>query len=141
MTLKELLKLSLEALEGAKVMCATLQEIGIRAGKSAKEVRMNEVLIHDRAIIAIREAIEKGLVDDAQPAQQYTYASTQATMCACCGKHKHTPLRIDAMGGYVCLTCIDQKLGSLLGEFGYPEPEIAEQLQAPTLMENRNENS
>ncbi len=64
-----------------------------------------------------------------QPKQeQYTYASTQATMCACCGKHKHTPLRIDAMGGYVCLTCIDQKLGSLLGEFGYqptpqPQPE------------------
>lgn len=51
----------------------------------------------------------------------YTYASTQATTCAGCGKHKHTPLRIDAMGGYVCLTCIDQKLGSLLDEFGYPE--------------------
>jgi hypothetical protein len=59
-----------------------------------------------------------------QPAQKpNTYASTQATNCAVCGKHKHTPLRIDAMGGYVCLTCIDQKLGSLLGEFGYPKPE------------------
>lgn len=67
----------------------------------------------------------------AQPEQdKYTYASTQATMCAVCGEHKHTPLRIDAMGGYVCLTCIDQKLGSLLGEFGYidqaqPQQEIA----------------
>jgi hypothetical protein len=50
----------------------------------------------------------------------HTYASTQATMCACCGEHKHTPLRIDKMDGYVCLTCIDKKLGSLLGEFGYP---------------------
>ena len=49
----------------------------------------------------------------------YVYASEQATTCAGCGEHKHTPLRIDAMGGYVCLTCIDQKLGSLLGEFGY----------------------
>ncbi|MDI4633331.1 hypothetical protein J7U46_09755 [Pelomonas sp. V22] len=47
-----------------------------------------------------------------------TYSSTQATKCAGCGKHKHTPLRIDAMGGYVCLTCIDKKLGGLLGEFG-----------------------
>lgn len=47
-----------------------------------------------------------------------TYSSTQATNCASCGKHKHTPLRIDAMGGYVCLTCIDTKLGGLLGEFG-----------------------
>jgi len=44
----------------------------------------------------------------------------QATTCAGCGKHKPTPLRIDAMGGYVCLTCIDEKLSSLLGEFGYP---------------------
>lgn len=52
----------------------------------------------------------------------YTYASTQATQCAQCGERKHTPLRIDAMGGYVCLTCIDKKLGSLLGEFGYPAP-------------------
>lgn len=55
----------------------------------------------------------------------YVYASTQATKCAECGEHKHTPLRIDAMGGYVCLTCIDHKLGSLLGEFGYPEPATA----------------
>ena len=53
----------------------------------------------------------------------YTYASTQATNCACCGEYKHTPLRIDAMGGYVCLTCIDRKLGTLLGEFGYPAPQ------------------
>jgi hypothetical protein len=68
----------------------------------------------------------------AQLAQEpTTYSSTQATNCAGCGKHKHTPLRIDAMGGYVCLTCIDQKLGSLLGEFGYPEPP-AQPAQEPT---------
>ena len=54
----------------------------------------------------------------------YTYASTQATTCAGCGKYKHTPLRIDAMDGYVCLTCIDQKLGSVLGEFGYQAPQV-----------------
>lgn len=55
----------------------------------------------------------------------HTYASTQATNCASCGEHKHTPLRIDAMGGYVCLTCIDKKLGGILGEFGYaPDAEI-----------------
>ena len=66
----------------------------------------------------------------------YTYASTQATNCACCGEYKHTPLRIDAMGGYVCLTCIDRKLGTLLGEFGYPapqEPLTDEQLAALVL--------
>ena len=55
--------------------------------------------------------------------QEPTYTSTQATNCAGRGEHKHTPLRIDSMGGYVCLTCIDKKLGSLLGEFGYEQPE------------------
>jgi hypothetical protein len=58
--------------------------------------------------------------DDEHP---YTYASTQATNCAGCGEYKHTPLRIDAMGGYVCLTCIDRRLSTLLGEFGYPAPQ------------------
>lgn len=61
-------------------------------------------------------------LDDEHP---YTYASTQATNCAGCGEYKHTPLRIDAMGGYVCLTCIDRKLGTLLGEFGCPAPQQA----------------
>lgn len=46
-------------------------------------------------------------------ADGYTYKSTQATNCAVCGKHKHTPLRNDTMGGYVCLTCIDQELERL----------------------------
>lgn len=41
------------------------------------------------------------------------YVSTQATSCASCGLHKHTPLRVDWMGGYVCLTCIDRVLESI----------------------------
>ncbi|KWE77245.1 hypothetical protein WL78_00340 [Burkholderia ubonensis] len=44
--------------------------------------------------------------------ESHTYASTQATNCASCGEHRHTPLRIDWMGGYVCLTCIDRELES-----------------------------
>ena len=36
------------------------------------------------------------------------------------------------MGGYVCLTCIDKKLGSLLGEFGYPQP--AQQQEPVTVL-------
>jgi hypothetical protein len=43
-----------------------------------------------------------------------TYKSTQATECAGCGVRKHTPLRRDEMGGYVCLTCIDRRLDALL---------------------------
>jgi len=73
-----------------------------------------------RESAALRAELERLKQEQAEP---YTYASKQATKCAQCGEHKHTPLRIDAMDGYVCLTCIDKKLGSLLGEFGYPEPE------------------
>jgi hypothetical protein len=39
-----------------------------------------------------------------------TYESTQSTNCAVCGERKHTPLRRDEMGGYVCLSCIDKEL-------------------------------
>jgi len=39
-----------------------------------------------------------------------TYSSTQATECAVCGDRKHTPLRRDHMGGYVCLTCVDNHI-------------------------------
>lgn len=46
----------------------------------------------------------------------FTYSSTQSTNCAGCGQHKHTPLRVDAMDGYVCLTCIDKRLEGLLAE-------------------------
>jgi len=68
----------------------------------------------------------------------HSYASTQATMCACCGEHKHTPLRIDKMGGYVCLTCIDKKLGSLLGEFGHPaaQPAVPDAIHHTDLSEH-----
>lgn len=64
--------------------------------------------------------------DDDWHLRGYAYASKQATTCASCGKHKHTPLRIDAMGGYVCLTCIDQKLGALMNEFGYQSEQVGE---------------
>ena len=48
--------------------------------------------------------------------KSYTYASEQATNCAKCGCYKHTPLRVDRMDGYVCLTCIDKELERLLEE-------------------------
>jgi len=67
--------------------------------------------------------------DDDWHLRGYTYASKQATKCAGCGEHRHTPLRIDAMGGYVCLTCIDRKLGGLLGEFGYESRETMDAVE------------
>ena len=72
-----------------------------------------------RAVEPLYAAPPAAQADDDWHLRGYEYASKQATTCAGCGEHKHTPLRIDAMGGYVCLTCIDNKLSSLLGEFGY----------------------
>lgn len=37
-------------------------------------------------------------------------AIEQRAACAVCGEVKHTTLRRDEMGGYVCLACIDKKL-------------------------------
>ena len=51
--------------------------------------------------------------DDDWHLRGYAYASKQATNCAQCGEYRHTPLRVDAMDGYVCLTCIDKKLDEL----------------------------
>ncbi|MFI8572072.1 hypothetical protein ACIGEO_11190 [Stenotrophomonas bentonitica] len=82
----------------------------------------------DRALAATgkQQVGEVESVDDDWRLRGYAYASKQATTCAGCGKHKHTPLRIDAMGGYVCLTCIDQKLGALMNEFGYQSEQVGE---------------
>ncbi|MGV5157896.1 hypothetical protein [Pseudomonas aeruginosa] len=61
----------------------------------------------------IQELREKVTELQKELRSRWTYASTQATNCAGCGEHKHTPLRVDWMGGYVCLTCIDEKLEEL----------------------------
>lgn len=61
--------------------------------------------------IRLNESLRKQIPD-----APYTYSSSQSTNCAGCGKHKHTPLRVDSMGGYVCLTCIDTRLEELLAE-------------------------
>lgn len=63
----------------------------------------------------IQELREKVAELQKELRSRWTYASTQATNCAGCGEHKHTPLRVDWMGGYVCLTCIDEKLEELHG--------------------------
>lgn len=83
--------------------------------------------------IAARQPVEEKSVDDDWHLRGYAYASKQRTTCAGCGEHKHTPLRIDAMGGYVCLTCIDQKLSSLLSEFGYESAQAVDLGQLPVV--------
>ena len=59
---------------------------------------------------AEREKGVKAVLAQGEP----TYCTGQHTKCAVCLEDKHTPLRIDSMGGYVCLTCIDRKLTGLL---------------------------
>lgn len=59
------------------------------------------------------DALLAAQVAQAPKAEKWTYASKQETNCGGCGVRKHTPLRVDWMGGYVCLTCIDEKLEAL----------------------------
>jgi hypothetical protein len=56
-TKDEALKLALEALENSKEVFAKIQEHGIRSGASAAQMRLGEVLIYDRAITAIQQAL------------------------------------------------------------------------------------
>ena len=51
---------------------------------------------------------------DGKDSDELGYHSDQHTICAVCGKDKHTPLRRDDMGGYVCLTCIDREMDALM---------------------------
>jgi hypothetical protein len=63
MTKDEALKLALEALENFKEAFVKIQDLGMYYGASSKDVRIGEVLIQDRAIAAIEEAL-------AQPEQE-----------------------------------------------------------------------
>lgn len=81
----------------------------------------------------IQELREKVAELQKELRSRWTYTSTQATNCAGCGEHKHTPLRVDWMGGYVCLTCIDEKLEALHGaqaQHGSPDDDTILQIFA-----------
>jgi hypothetical protein len=79
-----------------------------------------------RVVNAINAETDKG----------FTYTSTQATICAGCLQRKHTPIRNDEMGGYVCLTCIDKELERLQGlqpPKKTPVPEAPKPAATPAL--------
>lgn len=46
--------------------------------------------------------------------QERFETTEQKTKCALCLEFKHTPLRVDRLGGYVCLTCIDKEFDKAL---------------------------
>ena len=60
---------------------------------------------------AVREMTMEELSADAEC--PFYALDEQATQCAGCGAPVNTPLRNDAMGGYVCLTCINRELEKL----------------------------
>ncbi|WP_162241490.1 hypothetical protein [Methylobacterium sp. Leaf86] len=70
-------------------------------------------LLAKRVVVAERERTEA--VTELKSAR---FRHEQTTRCAGCGERKHTPLRVDAMGGYVCMTCIDKRLHELLAKEG-----------------------
>lgn len=92
---------------------AVIEKDAKACDKEAKELerkgdKLNAYLMSTQAM-GHRLDIQR--IVKAMPAPEIlTYSSTQATNCAVCGEHKHTPLRRDDMGGYVCLTCIDKEL-------------------------------
>jgi hypothetical protein len=93
--------------DAVKYLCFDCGNSGRPGGaRDTEVVPAEEMAKLERELSALKK---DGRVGD----KQYTYASEQATNCAGCGKYKHTPLRRDDMGGYVCLTCIDTELTSL----------------------------
>lgn len=77
-----------------------------------KRAESSRLKIEADAIMGGIELLKSKFSDDLEKLERskYTYSSTQATNCAQCGKHGHTPLRVDHLGGYLCLTCIDNAL-------------------------------
>jgi hypothetical protein len=75
--------------------------------------------------------IEPNVVPMSKQLWELTYSSVQHTCCAVCGQDKHTPLRRDEMGGYVCLTCIDHRLDEVEAAEDALEPKTRFALSVP----------
>jgi hypothetical protein len=99
MTQTEALRLALEALENAREFFISTQELGIRLGVSAKDVRLGERFIADRAITAIKAALanealerkaenarELGLDYESVALKPCAYESKEKNMCRKCGQ-------------------------------------------------------
>jgi hypothetical protein len=54
------------------------------------------------------------------------FAQTQATTCAVCLVYKHTPVRRDSMGGYVCGGCLEKELDALTAALATRDAHILE---------------
>jgi hypothetical protein len=87
------------------------KDLSSRLGISRTTVaryRLGTIVPHPLMMPSVFKAIESIVAEKTAPCQEV--CCTQKTNCAKCGELKHTPLRRDEMGGYVCLTCIDDQL-------------------------------
>lgn len=109
--------------EGAVPRIVKALETLVERSDPAANVARENAIIEElrRQLQAVHEqlhALERVGREHEKTATRHRLAAhatdTQATTCAVCLEHKHTPLRRDEMGGYVCLTCIDKRLDAVL---------------------------
>lgn len=111
----------------------TLAHAASQIGSTPASAKINSLIVslipdtEDQAAIIddLREDLkfaENQLAIEREKTEGVTYISKQHTTCASCGQDKHTPLRVDHMGGYVCLTCIDGELDRLFALTAVPVP-------------------
>lgn len=93
----------------ATLVCAWIADLRAKLAAYELAARQNAQCATDE-----RDRLSARVVELERERDAYTYKSGQATNCAVCGKLKHTPLRRDHMGGYVCLTCIDAEMDKAL---------------------------
>lgn len=74
---------------------------------------------HDRKTQRLRDDLLRADQVDAELERlrhEFSVAQQQGTACAGCGVFKHTPVRRDSMGGYVCGGCLERELDRLRDE-------------------------
>lgn len=108
----------LEAVFDAAVKLDKLAKYAIESKRVSLAKAMEIMETTDDDIVsdlsnAVGQVAETLYIAPGASGRELTDASKWATACAMCGEFKHTPIRNVAMGGYVCLTCIDRELTRL----------------------------
>jgi hypothetical protein len=62
----------------------------------------------------LRKICDEAVAEETEELKAQLADIQQHTVCACCGEDRHTPLRRDHMGGYVCIRCIEKELDNKL---------------------------
>ena len=89
-------------------MFVTLSDKLSEAVHAAKAISFS----HSPHLESFARGVEHGLVDALVMSNTYDVKA----FCAVCGQEKLCPIKREEMGGYVCLSCIDNKLNEYLLE-------------------------